>query len=45
MKEFIDSMTLTMTGGWALFGIGCIIYFIGDILLKIGDWIDKKFNK
>lgn len=30
---------LTLTGGWAWFGLLCIIYFIGDILEKIGKWL------
>ena len=30
---------LTLTGGWAWFGLLCIIYFIGDILEEIGKWL------
>jgi len=33
---------LTLTGGWAWFGLLCIIYFVGDILEELGDWITKK---
>ena len=33
---------LTLTGGWAWFGLLCILYFIGDVLCDIGNWIKKK---
>ena len=36
---------LTFTGGWAWLGLGCIIYFVGDMLEKIGDWLIKKNKK
>ena len=30
---------LTLTGGWAWFGLLCIIYFVCDILEELGKWI------
>lgn len=36
---------LTLTGGWAWFGLLCIIYFVGDMLEELGKWIEKKKNK
>lgn len=37
---------LKLKGGWAWFGLLCIIYFIGDILEEIGKWlINKGKNK
>lgn len=33
---------LTLTGGWAWLGLLCIIYFVGDMLEEIGNWITKK---
>jgi len=36
---------LALTGGWAWFGLLCIIYFVGDMLEELGKWIKKKRNK
>ena len=33
---------LTLTGGWAWLGLLCIIYFIGNMLEELGNWIIKK---
>ena len=35
---------LTLTGGWAWFGLLCIIYFVGDMLVALGKWIDEPFK-
>ena len=37
--------TLTLTGGWAIFAIACIIYFIANIICGIGIFIEKKNKK
>ena len=34
--------TLTLTGGFAWLGLACIIYFVCDMLEKLGKWITKK---
>jgi hypothetical protein len=36
--------TLTLTGGWAIFAIACMIYFIIDMLVKFYKWIDEPFK-
>ena len=33
---------LTLTGGFAWLGLACIIYFVGDVLEELGNWITKK---
>ena len=33
---------LTLTGGFAWLGLAGIIYFVGDVLEKFGNWITKK---
>lgn len=33
---------LTLTGGFAWLGLACIIYFVGDMLEELGNWITKK---
>lgn len=37
--------TLTLTGGWAIFAIACIIYFIANIIYGIGLFIEKKIKE
>ena len=37
--------TLTLTGGWAIFVIACIIYFIANIVYGFGLFIEKKINE
>jgi hypothetical protein len=36
--------TLTLTGGWAIFAIACIIYFIANIIYGIGLFVEKKIK-
>ena len=36
---------LILTDGWAIFAIGCIIYFIINIICEIGLLIEKKNKK
>lgn len=36
--------TLTLTGGWAIFAIACIIYFIANIIYGFGLFIEKKIK-
>lgn len=36
---------LTLTGGWAIFAIACIIYFIANIIYGFGLFIEKKIKK
>ena len=33
---------LILTDGWAIFAIGCIVYFIAGMLVEIGKWVEKK---
>lgn len=33
---------LTLTGGFAWLGLAGIIYFVGDVLEGLGNWIRKK---
>ena len=33
---------LTLTGGWAWFGLLCIIYFVGDMLEELGKRVINK---
>jgi uncharacterized membrane protein len=33
---------LTLTGGFAWLGLAGIIYFVGDVLEELGNWITKK---
>lgn len=33
---------LTLTGGLAWLGLGCIIYFVGDMLKELVEWINKN---
>lgn len=40
----MEEPTLTLTGGWAIFAIGCMIYFIIDMLVKFYKWIDEPFK-
>ena len=40
----MTATTLTLTGGWAIFAIACIIYFIIDMLVKFYKWIDEPFK-
>lgn len=35
---------LILTGDWAWFGLLCIIYFVGDMLVVLGKWIDEPFK-
>ena len=35
---------LTLTGGLAWLGLLSIVYLVGDILERLGDWIIKKHN-
>ena len=37
--------TLTLTGGWAIFAIACIIYFIANIVYGFGLFIEKKIKE
>ena len=37
--------TLTLTGGWAIFAIACIIYFIANIVCGFGLFIEKKIKE
>ena len=37
--------TLTLTCGWAIFAIACIIYFIANIVFGFGLLIDKKIKE
>lgn len=37
--------TLTLTGGWAIFAIACIIYFIANIVYGFGLLIENKIKK
>jgi hypothetical protein len=37
--------TLTLTGGWAIFAITCIIYFIANIVYGFGLLIEKQIKK
>jgi hypothetical protein len=37
--------TLTLTGGWAIFAIVCIIYFITNIVYGFGLLIEKKIKQ
>ena len=41
----MQDYTLTLTGGWAIFAIACIIYFIANIIYGLGLFIDKKINE
>jgi 4-hydroxybenzoate polyprenyltransferase len=36
--------TLTLTGGWAIFAIACIIYFITSMVYGFGLLIEKKIK-
>lgn len=36
--------TLTLTGGFAWLGLAGIIYFVGDMLEELGNWIVKKIK-
>ena len=38
----MQDFTITLTGGWAIFAIGCIVYFIGGMLVEIGKLVEKK---
>lgn len=35
---------LTLSGGLAWLGLLSIVYLVGDILERLGDWIIKKRN-
>jgi hypothetical protein len=37
--------TLTLTGGWAIFAIACIIYFIANIIYGFGLFVEKEIKK
>lgn len=40
----MEEPTLTLTGGWAIVAIACIIYFIANIVYGIGLFIEKKIK-
>ena len=35
---------LTLTGGFAWLGLLCIIYFVGNMLEELGNWITEKIT-
>lgn len=41
----MQDVTITFTGGWAIFAIACIIYFIANIVCGFGLLIEKKIKK
>ena len=41
----MQDATLTLTGGWAIFVIACIIYFIANIVYGFGLFIEKKIKE
>jgi 4-hydroxybenzoate polyprenyltransferase len=40
----MQDVTITFTGGWAIFAIGCILYFIANIVYGFGLLIEKKIK-
>lgn len=41
----MEEPTLTLTGGWAIFAIACIIYFIANIVYGFGLLIEKEIKR